>query len=660
MRPSRLGLVNIGMALFAVALVVRAGQVQLWQGRAWAARGIRQHVASAPAPAPRGAIVDATGNVLAESRELVRLSIAPGEVREAPALRRELARAGVGAQWIARALDRHRAWVQLPGEFAGADVATTATRRGVYADPVIERVYSPSGGVRRLVGRVGPHGEPLDGLELALDSLLRGTSGAVTSVRDARGRRFESPTTPGRPATPGHAVVLTLNGELQGICDRALADAVGKMGATGGDIVVLDPRDGAVLALASRRPDPLSTASTALTEPFEPGSTLKPFIAATLLTRGRATPDDVVDTHGGSITLNRRTIVDVHKAGRLSLADVIRWSSNVGIVEFALRLSPREEYEALRDFGFGSPTGVPYPSESPGTLREPRTWSKQSAASLAIGYEVAVTPLQLAAAYSSIANGGELLEPALVREVRAPDGTVVYRHRRRVVRRVMTPAVAQSIRRMLVDAVERGTAVHADLATFNVAGKSGTARRTRFGAGYSARMYTASFVGLFPAADPQYVILVKLDNPTGTYYGGLTAAPVTKAVLEAALAARDAALDRNALADQRGRGAHAPRDAAGTAQSATVSAEPLAVAVALGDETVLPAAQAESSQLVAVSASTRRPVPDIRGLPLRSAVAALHRAGFQVHLSRGAEMATIPSAGALVAPGETVRLIYAQ
>ncbi|GAC1683255.1 MAG: penicillin-binding protein [Gemmatimonadaceae bacterium] len=658
MRISRIGVVNVGMTLFAIVLVTRAGQVQLWQGRAWAARAARQHVASSSAPAPRGAILDGAEHVLAESRELVRLSVAPREVREPAAVRRELVTLGVEGAWVTRATDRRRAWVQLPGEFAGADAAALMGRRGVYADPVVERVYSPSGGVRRIVGRVGPRGTAIDGLELALDSLLQGTPGAVSSVRDARGRRFESPTAPGRPATPGHAVVLTLNGDLQGICDRALADAVAKMGATGGDIVVVDPRDGAVLAVASRRPDPLSTASTALTEPFEPGSTLKPFIAATLLMLGRATPDDVVDTHGGSLTLNGRTIADVHKAGRLSLADVIRWSSNVGIVEFASRLTAREEYEALRDFGFGAPTGVPYPSESPGTLREPKVWSKQSAASLAIGYELAVTPLQLAVAYASVANGGELLEPALIREVRAPDGRVIFRHRRRVVRRVMTPAVAQTIRQMLVGAVERGTAVQADLATFAVAGKSGTARRTRFGAGYGAKMYTASFVGLFPAIDPQYVILVKLDNPSGAYYGGVTAAPVTKAVLEAALAARDAALDRGALATQRG------RDDAMRLATADVTAEDTLRKVAASITTVSDGAiprhvePVGPSPPLTIALTDPRAVPDVRGLPLRAAVAALHRTGFQVQLVPGAEMATVPPAGARVPPGSLVRLVY--
>src|SRR6478672_5371873 len=390
----------------------------------------------------------------------------------------------------------------------------------------------------------------MDGLELALDTLLRGTPGAVTTMRDGHGRRFESPQSPRRAPVQGNTVVLTINHELQEIAERALADAVAKMGAEGGDVVVVDPTDGEVLAMASKRQDPRATASTALTEPYEPGSTLKPFIAATLLEKKRARESDVVKTFGGQMEINGRVINDDHPAASYNLAEVIRWSSNIGIVQFAERLSPREEFEALRDFGFGTATGVPYPVEASGTLREPARWSSQSANSIAMGYEVAVTPLQLAAAYVSLANDGELLQPQLVREIRSPDGTVLYRRERRVVRRVVSPTVARRVRTMLLGVVEEGTAVKADLGSFALAGKTGTARRTVNGR-YAAGEHIPTFVGLFPADRPQFVILVKIDNPRGAYVGGLTAAPVTKAVLQAALASRHAALDLGGLAASR-------------------------------------------------------------------------------------------------------------
>ena len=287
----------------------------------------------------------------------------------------------------------------------------------------------------------------------------------------------------------GNTVVLTINHELQEIAERALADAVAKMGAEGGDVVVVDPADGEMLAMASRRQDPRATASTALTEPYEPGSTLKPFIAATLLEKKRARETRRRAARSAARwTINGRVITDEHPAASYSLADVIRFSSNIGIVQFAQRLSPREEYEALRDFGFGTPTGVPYPVEASGTLREPKRWSKQSANSLAMGYEIAVTPLQLAAAYVAIANGGELLEPALVKEVRAPDGTVALpaqapRGAARDLARRRAPRAEDAARR-------RRGGRHGEAGgprqTFTLAGKTGTARRTvngRYAAG---------------------------------------------------------------------------------------------------------------------------------------------------------------------------------
>jgi cell division protein FtsI (penicillin-binding protein 3) len=663
-RGRRVGLVHAALVLFALALLTKAAHVQLLQRGRWAARAARQQVAVQPLPAPRGEILDAGGDVLARSRDVVRLEVAPREVRDRGALRRRLERLGVPRAAALKAVDARRAWVSLPGVYLATDAGTVSGMRGVYASPAVDRVYAMSDGLRRLVGRVDPRTGAIDGLELALDSLLRGTPGSSRVLRDGSGRSLESPTARIVAPVPGHTVVLTVDQDLQEIAERALIDAVGRLGATGGDVVVLDPHNGEVRALASHRVDPRSRAATALTEPFEPGSTIKPFIAAGLLARGRVGPRDVVDTRGGELTIEGRTLRDVHRAGdRMTLSEVLKWSSNVGIVHFVGRLSPREHYETLRDFGFGAPTGAPYPSEAAGTLRPPPQWSRQSAASLAMGYEISVTPLQLAAAYATFANGGELLEPALVKEVRAPDGAVRYRHARRVVRRVMTPTVADSVRAMLVGVVTGGTAVEADLATFQLAGKTGTARRA-VGGGYAPTQYFATFAGLFPADRPQLVIVVKLDSPKETYFGGRTAAPVSRAVLEAALAARNAALDRRALADAAARrqtGAagspeHVPTG--GTAQGANGSVR-LAGAPA----------ERQPSRPVVVRLPYRAPrpaqrsasvIPDVRGLEMRDAVRALHEAGFRVQIGRGlpgpAAM-TSPPAGMLSPKGSLVRLL---
>jgi cell division protein FtsI (penicillin-binding protein 3) len=664
-RFDRPAIIHGSLVAFAAALVGKAAQVQLLQADRWRASAERQQIADASLPAPRGLIADASGRVLVESRELVQLRVAPREVRDRAVLRRALNGAGVQKEWVRRATDTARAWVEIPGRWLPSDVAPVTALRGVHAAPTVERVPSMSPAVRRIVGRVDGTGKPVDGIELALDSVLLGQRGTALLLRDAKGGRMASPAVHSVEARPGNSVTLTLNQGLQDIAERALGDAVRDAGATGGDIVVLEPHRGEVLALASQREDPRATAATAISEPFEPGSTIKPFMAAALLQRGRARLHENVNTEWGVWRLGRRTITDVHKADTMSLATIIRESSNIGIVKLAQRLSPREQYETLRDLGFGAPTGVPYPAEASGTLHPPGRWSATTPASLSMGYELAVTPLQLAAAYGAIANDGLLLEPALIREIRDPEGAVLFRHEARPVRRVMPESIATTMRGLLRTVVESGTATDADLASFTLGGKSGTVRRTEGGRGYAAGRYNAVFAGIFPVEDPQFVIVVKIDNPSGIIYGGKTAAPVSKVVLQAALAARDAALDRTSLAERvlpRARDAFRPKDTVAKAPTARELAQrPPAPEVPVELRRELPATAADRAPAaeaapprVVVELPARaapaavlppRAVPAVQGLPVRDALFALHRAGFKVRLADAPRAGVAPSAG---------------
>ena len=672
--PNRVAVVHGFFVLFAIALIARAAKVQVVEGKQWAARATRQHFVASPLSAPRGEILDASGNTLVESREMTRVAVALPEVRDTSFVLRALRRAQVDADAVRSAIARRRRWIDLPGLYSASDVASISKMNGIHLTPVLQRVYGSSGGIQKIVGALDGQGRPIGGLELSLDTILRGDSGRVRMARDRDGRPLDSPDGWTDQPKPGSTVMLTINNALQDICERQLAIAVDSLRADGGDIVVMNPHTGEILALASNRVGRTSFSSTAVTEPFEPGSTLKPFVAAALLEKGRARPTDMIDTHGGRLELDGRVINDVHKATSLSLADVIRYSSNIGIVEFGQRLTPREKYETFRDVGFGMPLGVPLPAEASGTLRDPREWSKQTSASILMGYEIAVTPLQLVTAYSAIANGGELLEPHLVKEIRSADGKVVYRAETRPIRRVMSGEVARTVQQMLLAVVQEGTSTKADLATFEVAGKSGTARRTSGSAGYTPGNYTASFVGLFPGNDPQYVVLVKFDSPKGAHYGGGDiAAPVTKIILRAALAARDAALDRHDLAasekvvDAGNPGARGSSSAPaptsdesekGPARPSAESYDPN------GNVRANEEAQGTASYVVDLPARPRpaplaiapRPVPNVDGLPLREAVRALHAAGFRVKLSGGGSPGTLPAAGTQAPPGTLIQL----
>jgi cell division protein FtsI (penicillin-binding protein 3) len=383
--------------------------------------------------------------------------------------------------------------------------------------------------------------------------------------------------------------------------------------------------------------------------PYEPGSTLKPFTVAAVLEEGVGTLGDSLYGEQGSWTIHGRTIRDVHAMGWMTMADALRESSNIGIAKTSTRLTHEAHYAQLRSFGFGSPTGVPYPSESGGRLRRPSSWSKQSQASLAIGYEISVTPLQMALAYGSIANGGTLMEPRVLRDVRARDGRIVKGFQPRAVRRVISENVAAQLRQVLTDVVEGGTGRAASLGTLKVAGKTGTARIAIAGR-YREGAYIATFAGFFPAQEPQLVFVVKLEEPKGEYYGGLTAAPVTRATLEAALAAR-----RDPVAGSiAAKPAHElPADLRSSAQFA-----------ARERSTEVPAsgpfifAMGEHTPERVVPANKNGVVPSVAGLTLRDAVRQLHRAGFRVQVDgNGKPQRSIPAAGQTLKNGALVRIV---
>jgi cell division protein FtsI (penicillin-binding protein 3) len=646
-RPqARIAVIQFCFGLGVLAILGRAAQLQLFQGGDWARQAERQRTEEAVLPARRGALHDRNGVPLAVSHEYYHVGVAPNELAEPRRAALLLSRSlRVSLPALERDLRARKRWIYFHGPFTATQVEPLRRLSGVHLTGNFQRFYPFRALARPIIGGLShDRAAGAAGLELSLDSILTGQPGEAVLLKDRAGRRYASPARVVREPVAGNDVVLTLDAELQEIAERGLDDALKGMRAEGGDVVFLDPRNGELLALASRQAGTRAAirAST-FTDPFEPGSTAKLFTAAALIVHGRVDSNDAVFAEGGQwrMPITRsgrfRVITDAHKTtGNLTLARTIQVSSNVGMAKFSSRLAPEEQFEMLRDFGFGTPTGAEFPSESRGRLARPDKWQPMyTRASVAMGYEFGVTPVQLAAAYGAIANDGLLLTPTLVREIRSPAGEVLYRHRPEPVRRVVAPEVAAQLREFMRGAVaEGGTGGEAQLANYSLLGKTGTAVRFE-GGRYVPGEYTASFAALFPADDPQLVVVVKIDNPRGHYYGGLTAAPVTRTMLQQALASRRVAIDRSRLA---------PRDSTLSRVQGVAAAPPGSPPVVLS----IPY-QPERTAREAL------PVPNVTGRPVREAALALHRRGFRVALrGLGRVSRTQPSGGEPATPGSAI------
>lgn len=628
------------LLLAGLIVLARGFQVQVLEAGQWEDRATRQQREQVTVPAARGAIYDRNGVPLATTREMVRVSTAPGEMRDRSAVRAALSGSlQLSRAWLDRAVDRGRRWVVLPGRYEPGVRSTLEGIAGVYLERTLERFYPQGDVAAHLIGRTTADGRALGGVELESDSVLAGEAGYAVVQRDGSGNPIPGALIPIQEPRPGSDVYLTLDAGLQEIAEGALEAAIAEHDAAGGDLIFADPRTGDILAAASSRPSGAHHWRS-VTDPYEPGSTIKPFVMAALVERDRVSLDDSVDTGNGYLRLGGRDIYDIHGYGWLTAAEVLRHSSNIGMVKLVDRLTPEEQYAALRGFGFGTPTGVRYPSESGGRLSHPRDWSGYSQASLAMGYELLVTPLQMTMAYGALANGGRLMEPRLVREVRGPDGTRRWGPEPRGIRQAISEPTASRIAELLGEVVEEGTGQAAGLGEFQVAGKTGTARFFENGQ-YHNDIFTASFAGFFPAQDPQLVFLVKLDR--GSEYGGSVAAPVTRATLTAALAARATPLDRRAVA--------------------TAMPDPAPAVPGSTPHAWLPPAPGPYYFQVAAGAprrteeSTAAVIPDVRGRNARDAAAALHAAGFRVHVEGVGRVRSIrPAPGNVRDRGSTVEL----
>lgn len=543
-RRTRMLRVGGGFVVAFALLVVRAVDLTVVSGPDFARRARRQHRQTVTLVPQRGPIVDRNGHLLASSLNVPSIYVRPRQWKPADDARLpELGKAlGVPVATLRTKVASTQPFVWLKRQ-ATPQQAQAAARLGIAAVGQMEeaRRFYPHGQLgAHVVGYVNVDSQGLAGIERRFDKQIRGDAHEVEVARDAHGRVFYKAVLGEKPLE-GARVETTLDAHIQAIAERELAAGVADAKARAGAAIVLDPRTGEVLALASHPSfnpnDPGNRVGAEwknrarnriLTDPYEPGSTYKGILAAAALDRGVVRPGDTLFCENGRYRYANRVIHDVHGYGWLTMAEAIQVSSNICATKIAERLGRERYFQYIRDFGFGQRLGIELPGEEPGILREVGTWARIDLATHSYGQGVSVTPLQLAAAFGALANGGVLMRPHLVRRVVAPTGAVLEETTPTAIRRVVKPETARVATAILRRVVEerRGTGGKARIEGYPVAGKTGTAQKVTPGArGYSGK-YIGSFVGYLPADDPRAVILVMIDEPAGRGFGGTVAAPV--------------------------------------------------------------------------------------------------------------------------------------
>lgn len=521
-------LLLIGLLAWFVALAGRALYLQGLHNDFLQRKGESRYSRVIEISATRGMIVDRNKEPLAISTPLESVAASPADIEITPeqtvrlATLLEMNVGEVGKKFA----DSQREFVylkrQLPPEQAAKVIELGIP--GVFLQREYRRYYPAGEVMAHLIGFTGVDDKGQEALELAFDDTLAGNPGSRRVIKDRLGRIIEDVESIQQPQN-GSMLTLAIDTKIQHLAFRELKNAVAEHRAKAGGIIVLDAVTGEVLAMAnlpSYNPnnrgkfDPKRTRNRAVTDLFEPGSTLKPFTVAAALEAGAVTPESVVQTAPGRLTIGNRTIHDAHPQGALTVTQVIQKSSNIGAAKIALALRPETLWDVLHRVGFGAPANSGFPGEVSGRLRAYATWRPIEQATMSYGHGISVSLLQLARAYGIFATGGELKPVTLIKRDAPAEGT-----------RVISPATAQAVLRMLEMAVQPGgTAPRAQVMGYRVAGKTGTAHKIE-GKGYASNKYVSAFVGFAPVSSPRLIVAVMIDEPTaGQYYGGAVAAPV--------------------------------------------------------------------------------------------------------------------------------------
>ena len=661
--------IAIGLVIWMLAIGARLVQLQVNQHEELASRARSQQVGAIETSPSRGQLLDRQGRELARSIDTESFFADPREILNTDNTARRIAAVTgqdrtelAGRLSEAKETNKKFIWIVRRLDIQSASKLDQLNLDGIYSRKEPKRYYPNDSLAAHVLGFVGTDEIGLSGVEQYYNEKIRGEGGKVFLERDRDRRAFESYEV---QSHPGQTVVLTIDQAIQYRTEQALSAAVDRAHAKSGAAIVMDPRTGEILALANAPTfDPNQPAANsaearangALQNIYEPGSTFKIVAYSAAIEKGLVKPDDKIDCQMGQITVAGRLIHDGHPYGVLTIADALAKSSNVGAIKLGLLVGNESMYEYMKRLGFGSRTGIDLAGESPGILRPLSRWQPSSIGSLAIGQEVGVTPLQMATAYSVLANGGTLVKPHLLRELRAPDGTVLFQAKPET-RPALKPETTEALRSMFEGVTLHGTAKKAQLDGYTAAGKTGTAQKVdpRTHA-YSATKFIGSFVGFAPVKNPAVVIIVVIDEPLGSYHGGDVAAPVFREIAEQILPELGVAPDVEFKSGP-------------TMVAQTSKASPAQIKVDFLQteqrEASLPKIAArnfngQASEIVLAVASNRAALmPDMHGQSVRDVARTCAQLGLRLEArGDGHAVRQIPEPGAEVDAGQIVRVDF--
>jgi cell division protein FtsI (penicillin-binding protein 3) len=516
------------IALGFLGLVVRAAYVQVVDNAFFKRQGNVRFVRNLDLPANRGRILDRNGNILASSVPVPSIWASPEDIDRDPAKLKALAKLlGMSQNELDKKLsddDKNFVWLKRQVDESVAKQIAALKIKGVYDRKEYKRIYPEGESVAHVVGFTNVENIGQEGVELTFNQQLGGKPGTRRVIKDRLGQVVEDV---GEMVPPidGQDLQLSIDSKVQYFAYEKIKEAVQNNRAQAGSVVVLDAKTGEVLALAnypSYSPNSRGSLSgaqlrnRALTDTFEPGSTMKPIVVSLALDKGVVKPETLIQTAPGKLQMGTATITDAHPHGVLSVNEVIQKSSNVGTVKIALQMQPHDMWEMFTQVGLGQKPKVPFPGAVAGKVRAYKTWKPIEQATMSYGYGLSASLFQLAQAYSVFANDGELVPVSLVKNGSAPTGV-----------RVIAPQTAIAVRHMLhLVTLPGGTATKAQTMGYSVGGKTGTAHKVE-GKGYAGHKYRGFFVGIAPIENPRVVVAVMVDEPTaGLYFGGDVAAPV--------------------------------------------------------------------------------------------------------------------------------------